>query len=270
MMPLVKNGDNIAVNQILASVVPVSFGFHCDKSAPESHYIKLLSSTSLSKRYMAAKALAFFDSPEVLDSLVNKLNDSSEHIYVRLESGASLAHRDDKRGYDFIKACLSDEYLQNRLEAVIVLGEIAKDAVNTVWWLAKTDFPKADITRVLVPYSERMKLLLQNSEKYYSPKKRPSGHDISAHFGEDNGGAIPPNLLQIPNTESSSQYLRCCKILGVQPHPARFPQKLPEFFIKLLTDVGDTVLDIFAGRIVEKEGELKLSQQSFDRDLNEV
>jgi len=61
----------------------------------------------------------------------------------------------------------------------------AKAAVNTVWWRAKTDFPKADITKVLVPYSERMKLLLQNSEKYYSPKKRPSGHDISNRFGED-------------------------------------------------------------------------------------
>jgi len=92
-----------------------------------------------------------------------------------------------------------------------------------------------------------MKLLLQNSNKYYSPKKRPSGHDISARFAEDRGGAIPPNLLQIPNTESNSQYLRCCKMIGAKGHPARFPQKLPEFFIKFLTDVGDTVLDIFAG-----------------------
>ena len=122
-----------------------------------------------------------------------------------------------------------------------------KDAVNTVWWLAKSDFPNADVTKVLVPYSERMKLLLQNSEKYYSPKKRPSGHDISARFSEDKGGAIPPNLLQISNTESNSQYLQCCKIVGAKPHPARFPQKLPEFFIRLLTDIGDTVLDIFAG-----------------------
>ena len=45
----------------------------------------------------------------------------------------------------------------------------AKDAVNTIWWFSKTDFPKADITKVLLPYSERMKLLLQNSDKYYSP-----------------------------------------------------------------------------------------------------
>jgi site-specific DNA-methyltransferase (cytosine-N4-specific) len=123
----------------------------------------------------------------------------------------------------------------------------AKDAVNTIWWFSKTDFPKADITRVLVPYSKRMKLLLQNSKKYYSPKKRPSGHDISDRFSEDKGGAIPSNLLQIPNTESNSQYLRCCQIVGINGHPARFPEKLPEFFMQFLTNRGDTVLDIFAG-----------------------
>lgn len=123
----------------------------------------------------------------------------------------------------------------------------AKDAVNTVWWFSKTDFPKADITRVLAPYSERMKALLQDSEKFYTPKKRPSGHDISKHFGDDNDGAIPPNLLQISNTESNSQYLRYCKLLHVEGHPARFPQKLPDFFIQFLTDPGDYVLDIFAG-----------------------
>jgi site-specific DNA-methyltransferase (cytosine-N4-specific) len=100
---------------------------------------------------------------------------------------------------------------------------------------------------VLKPYSKRMKLLIKNSEKYYTPKERPSGHDISERFSEDKGGAIPPNLLQIPNTESNSQYLRCCKIAGTTPHPARFPQNLPAFFITFLTDTGDVVLDIFAG-----------------------
>lgn len=123
----------------------------------------------------------------------------------------------------------------------------AKDAVNTVWWFSKTDFPKADITKVLSPYSDRMRRLLEDSAKYYSPKKRPSGHDISERFGTDNGGSIPPNLLQIPNTESNSQYLRCCQVAGIDGHPARFPQKLPEFFIQFLTDPEDMVLDIFAG-----------------------
>ena len=123
----------------------------------------------------------------------------------------------------------------------------AKDAVNTVWWLSKSDFPKANITNVLLPYSDRMKKLIEKKAEYYTPKKRPSGHDISNKFWKNNGGAIPPNLLQIPNTESNSFYLRCCKLLGLKGHPARFPYKLPEFFIKFLTEPGDTVLDIFAG-----------------------
>ncbi|KJU83565.1 DNA modification methylase [Candidatus Magnetobacterium bavaricum] len=122
-----------------------------------------------------------------------------------------------------------------------------KDAVNTIWWLSKTDFPKANVKNVLTPYSERMKKLIENSASFYTPKKRPSGHDISSGFGLDNGGAIPSNMLQIPNTESNSQYLRYCAIMKVKGHPARFPAKLPEFFIKFLTDPNELVVDIFAG-----------------------
>lgn len=123
----------------------------------------------------------------------------------------------------------------------------AKDSVNTIWWFSKTDFPKADVRKVLAPYSERMKKLIQDPDSFYQPKKRPSGHDISASFGKDNGGAIPSNLLSIPNTDSNSSYLWLCKEFGLERHPARFPAELPAFFIKMLTDEGDTVLDIFGG-----------------------
>lgn len=123
----------------------------------------------------------------------------------------------------------------------------AKDSVNTVWWFSKTEFPKADVRKVLAPYSDRMKKLIEDPESFYTPKKRPSGHDISAGFGKDNGGAIPSNLLSIPNTDSNSSYLRLCKELGLDRHPARFPSEFPVFFIKMLTDEGDVVLDIFGG-----------------------
>ncbi len=123
----------------------------------------------------------------------------------------------------------------------------AKDSVNTVWWFSKTDSPKADVRKVLAPYSDRMKKLIEDPESFYTPKKRPSGHDISAGFSKDNGGAIPSNLLSIPNTDSNSSYLRLCKELGLERHPARFPSELPAFFIKMLTDEGDVVLDIFGG-----------------------
>jgi DNA modification methylase len=123
----------------------------------------------------------------------------------------------------------------------------AKDSVNNVWWFSKTPWPKADITKVLTPYSDRMAKLIADPDGFYSPKLRPSGHDIGRAFAKDNGGALPSNLLQFPNTESNSLYLRACKEAGVKGHPARFPPKLPEFFVKMLTDEGDLVIDIFAG-----------------------
>lgn len=122
-----------------------------------------------------------------------------------------------------------------------------KDSVDTVWWFSKTEFPKSDITKVLAPYSDRMKKLIEDPEKFYEAKERPSGHNIGKSFGKDNGGSIPPNLLQIPNSEATSLYLRRCKQIGIKAHPARFPGKLPEFFIKMLTDEGDLVVDIFGG-----------------------
>src|SRR5271157_2497794 len=155
----------------------------------------------------------------------------------------------DNLGY-----CLAEEFfwfnpakLPSPIEWVNKRKIRAKDAVNTVWWFSKTESPKADVTKVLAPYSERMKTLLKNPSAFYTPKERPSGHDIAEAFGKDNGGAIPSNLLQIPNTESNSHYLRYCKMLERESHPARFPSDLPKFFIQFLTDPGDVVLDIFSG-----------------------
>lgn len=119
-----------------------------------------------------------------------------------------------------------------------------KDAVNMVWWFGKTSHPKADNRKVLRPYSASMRRLLRDG---YDARKRPSGHTISDRFGQDNGGAIPPNLLEIPNTESNSHYLRACRSRGIAPHPARFPASLVSFFVDFLTDPGDLVLDPFAG-----------------------
>lgn len=119
-----------------------------------------------------------------------------------------------------------------------------KDSVNLVFWLSKTEAPKADNRKVLKPYSESMQLLLKNG---YKARLRPSGHDISENFSKDNDGAIPPNLLTIANTESNSSYLRRCREEGIKPHPARFPTEFADFFIKFLTSEGDLVLDPFAG-----------------------
>ena len=126
----------------------------------------------------------------------------------------------------------------------------AKNSVNTVWWLSKTPWPKADVRKVLSPYSARMQHLIGNPDEFLKEKDtaRPSGHVMNkGSWAKDNGGAIPPNLLQYSNCESNNQYLRYCKAIGTKGHPARFPSSLPEFFIKFLTDEGDLVIDIFGG-----------------------
>lgn len=141
-----------------------------------------------------------------------------------------------------------------------------KDAVNCVWWLSPTPWPRATNRRVLSPYSESMKGLLKSG---YRAKKRPSGHDISEKFSVDNGAAIPPNLIAVPNTESNSYYQRYCNERGLTPHPARFPAELPEYFIRMLTDPGDLVVDPFAGSCVTGEVAERLKRRWICAELVE-
>jgi len=122
-----------------------------------------------------------------------------------------------------------------------------KDAVNCVWWLSKTPYPKANNRKILSPYSDSMLDLLKNG---YQAKERPSGHVISDKFSKNNGGSVPPNLLAIANTESTGNYQDYCRKNGLEIHPARFPAQLPEYFIRFLTNPGDFVLDPFGGSCV--------------------
>lgn len=135
-------------------------------------------------------------------------------------------------------------------EWVNVRRERVKDAVNCIWWLSKDPHPKANNRNVLQPYSDSMRELLKRG---YKAKLRPSGHDISTNFNKDNGGAIPPNLIELANTESNSRYLRYCRQCGLKPHPARYPSGVPGFFIKFLTEPNDLVIDPFAGSNVTGE-----------------
>jgi len=141
-----------------------------------------------------------------------------------------------------------------------------KDSVNVVWWLSKTENPKSDNKQVLKPYSDSMKSLLKNG---YKAQMRPSGHDISDKFSNDNGGAIPPNLLELANTESNSYYMKRSKELGVKSHPARFPKEFADFFIKFTTTEGDIVLDPFAGSNTTGSSAEKLGRKWIAIELDE-
>jgi site-specific DNA-methyltransferase (cytosine-N4-specific) len=138
------------------------------------------------------------------------------------------------------------------------------DSFTHIWWMAKTDYPKADNRKVLRPYSDSMKKLLK--KKRYNSGQRPSEHYISEKsFLKNNGGSImhnvieleemdcnrkvrlPENAFSIANTNSNDFFLKKCRKRGIRPHPARMPIGLVSFFIEFLTDEGDLVLDPFAG-----------------------
>lgn len=128
-----------------------------------------------------------------------------------------------------------------------------RDSVEYVWWLSKGQHPKANNRAVLKSYSADMRRL---NGRGVRATTRPSGHNIKASFAKvESGGSIPPNvieelptdLLKFGNNAANDSYTLKCKEHGIPVHPARFPAALPEFFIRLLTEIDDLVLDPFAG-----------------------
>ena len=72
-----------------------------------------------------------------------------------------------------------------------------KTSVNTVWWFSKTNSPKSNIKNVLVPYSSRMKNLIERPQDFVKQEGtvRPSGHVMGMKsWAKNNGGAIPSNF----------------------------------------------------------------------------
>lgn len=121
--PCVQVNEKIIKNQILAATVPVTKKISMQE-IDYSFYINGLSSSLLSDRYTAAKALKFFNNDNVKSALLKRLEDSNEHIYIKLESAASLIKLNYESGYSFLEETLRDNYLQNVLETVIVLSEL--------------------------------------------------------------------------------------------------------------------------------------------------
>ena len=166
--------------------------------------------------------------------------------------------------------CYNPSRLPSPAQWVTVERIRLTDSFTNLWWMAKSDLPKADNRRVLRPYSESMKRLLKRQS--YNTGARPSQHHISTEsFTKDHGGSIahnvlelepmdgerearlpevfqlPENALSFSNTNSNDHYHRACREQGITPHPARMPVGLASFFIKFLTDPGDLVFDPFAG-----------------------
>jgi hypothetical protein len=54
-------------------------------------------------------------------------------------------------------------------------------------------------------------------------------------------------MMKMGNNLANDDYTMHCKAEGIKIHPARCPAQLPKFFIKLMTEPNNLVLDPFLG-----------------------
>lgn len=159
--------------------------------------------------------------------------------------------------------CYNPSRLPSPAQWVTIKRIRATDSFTHIWWMATSDYPKADNRRVLRPYSASMKALLRR--RTYNVGKRPSEHRISkTGFLVRHRGSITPNLFEmepiepgrivrlpnsfsLSNTNSNDFFFRKCRERKLVPHPARMPLGLAAFFIQFLSTPGDLILDPFAG-----------------------
>ena len=139
------------------------------------------------------------------------------------------------------------------------------------FWFSKGDSWTFNMDEIRRPYSEAMQIYLNGQGKgNREHNTRPSTYSFDCEkTWENKGGSDPGSVLHIEDrsaktNETDEFYLdepgdvlaisntgskKSCKMLynnGIK-HPARFPERLVEFFIKAGSNEGDCVLDPFIG-----------------------
>lgn len=118
------------------------------------------------------------------------------------------------------------------------------------FWFSKSDQWTFNMDPIRKPYSKSMMDIIDGKVVERGDREnnsRPSRHNFDlSHPWNNKGGADPGSVITVSNTASNGFIQRLCKEMGIK-HPARYPEKLAEFFILSGSNPGDIVLDPFAG-----------------------
>jgi DNA modification methylase len=115
-----------------------------------------------------------------------------------------------------------------------------KNAFEPIYHFTKSHPSKISFNPLACGTRVRTKILIKTDRIKGEIQKNGSGLDISNRFClSGRKFARPSNVINVNNIVSESS--------GNQFHPATFPAKLVEFFVKSFTNNGDVVLDPFAG-----------------------
>lgn len=147
-------------------------------------------------------------------------------------------------------------------------GKYGRTKKSHEWcfWFSKGNEWVFNMDSIRRPYSKMM--LQYINGKGHGQEKNPSGHHFDRSYKwKNNGGSDPGSVLVISNSISNDTFFKLCQKRGIS-HPARFPEKLAEFFILAGTNEGDIVLDPFSGSGTTAVSAAKLNRYWIGIDAN--
>jgi site-specific DNA-methyltransferase (cytosine-N4-specific) len=119
-----------------------------------------------------------------------------------------------------------------------------------LWHFGKTTKVKADTREILMKYSQGTKDQMADVARRQTHDFRitPSGHNWDVdRMCKDRGGATPLNYLVASFNDATAEHMLKWKEMGIDIHPARYPEDLVAYFVVMLTKPGDLVCDPFSG-----------------------
>lgn len=107
----------------------------------------------------------------------------------------------------------------------------------------------ADNRRVLEPHSKQhLALVARGGERRTSSNSDGAYRIKPGSYGQETEGRISRNVLEISNNcASQRKYKKKAAALGLQAHGAPMPLALARKLVRFLCDVGQLVVDPFAG-----------------------
>lgn len=120
---------------------------------------------------------------------------------------------------------------------------------HVLWMTNDPSRLRSDNRRVLQAHTERQMALIAAGGEQRTATYGDGAHRLRpGSFGAPTAGTIPRNVLTFGHRcADSAAARRNALAMGIPPHGAMFPTRLPDFLIRFLTQAGDVVLDPFGG-----------------------
>lgn len=199
-------------------------------------------------KWFTPKARQFFRVLKDNGSFVLNINDKIVGSYQHLYVFELVIHLCKKVGFHLVRDYIW--YNPATPPNVFSRGGFGrtKKSHEYCFWFSKGPEWTFNMDPIRKPYGRDMqKFLLGKGKGDRSANIRPSTHNFNCEkVWTDNGGSDPGSVIEIGNTNSNDLFSKLCKERGIA-HPARFPEKLAEFFILSGSEKNALVLDPFSG-----------------------